>query len=816
MQLGSLTLSVDTITDTYGSSMTATDSELIPSSNAPASQVSNDGGTWIVEMDAANEYFYIPVTIGEDFRSQNYGSTQTRAFEFKIDADIDQDLSGTKTDLATNWAGIDAKMTYSVEKYDVNTSSWDTSNPISSSHVNEETDTSAKFIAFADDSTYKYRIKIKLNSFNTNVTKVYLNITSMTLFAYLYPDTGSVYYRGRKIGAGSEEYLQAKFWDALSPAYLSESNALSMKVAIPYDFTNTNQIVIRLTQSENNLDNGYMHTLDSGWITGARNKGWQEVIIPFSEMIGVGSPTLTSATKLRIAVFANAALGSAVAYFDDVKIIKDERGTWDGNYKFFYSWIYDRSQESGFFEFPNQGSGISLVSKRITGKAFIRELASSAGFSNGARRITGANIYFAEYDTNIGSLKYEDPFHFMKIDLERGVSHPDGSLMNIWKDSGNHETHDTIEYIDPPYISSFSINSGYSYSGIDHIEKIRFRDATVLNRRIYYGNVDLLYEKLDGETYPLRVKHQDRVYKSLANRPDIIHSLNYVDVVTNDGDEITALESYADRLLVFKKNSMLLINATKDVEYLEDTFVHKGVWAYSAVEKTDKGIAWANSYGAYFYDGEKVIDITDKKIKEDNWSLNVGSKPSVVYEPKNRHLIVSSTDSLLDGWLCDLNTTAWSLLFNFKTANSTDMVVHDGIFQYGVESGGSVSFKKLEFDKSATGLGSAFSFHTRDVDFGSAGQKVDLKKVYVSYKGTVGGMDIKYRKDGGSSNNDLTGTWVNSTSDIKTLSFVPTVKANAKDCHSIKLVFNSTEATNVGADFEIHDISIVYRGRKVK
>ena len=75
---------------------------------------------------------------------------------------------------------------------------------------------------------------------------------------------------------------------------------------------------------------------------------------------------------------------------------------------------------------------------------------------------------------------------------------------------------------------------------------------------------------------------------------------------------------------------------------------------------------------------------------------------------------------------------------------------------------------------------------------------------------------IAYKKDGGSSNNDLTGTWVNSTSDIKTLSFVPTVKANAKDCHSIKLVFNSTEATNVGADFEIHDISIVYRGRKVK
>jgi hypothetical protein len=810
--------------------MTATDSELMPSSNAPTSQVSNDGGTWIVQMDAINEYFYIPVTIGEDFRSQNYGSTQTRAFEFKIDADIDQDLSGTKTDLATNWAGIDAKMTYSVEKYNVNTSSWDTSNPISSSHVNEETDTSAKFIAFTDDSTYKYRIKIKLNSFNTNVTKVYLNITSMTLFAYLYPDAGSVYYRGHKKGLnGSEEYLQAKFWDALSPAYLSESNALSMKIAIPYDFTNTNQIVIRLTQSENNLDNGYMHTLDSGWVTGARNKGWQEVLIPFSEMIGVGTPTLTSATRLRIAVFANADTGDAIAYFDDVKVIKDERGTWDGNYKFFYSWIYDRSQESGFFEFPNQGSGISLVSKRITGKAFIRELASSAGFSNGARRITGANIYFAEYDTDIGALKYEDPFHLMKVDLERGVSHPDGSLMNIWDElSDYHQTHNTIEYIDPPYISSFTINSGYSYSGIDHIEKIRFKDATVLNRRIYYGNVDLLYEKLDGETYPLRVKHQDRVYKSLANRPDIVPSLNYVDVVTNDGDEITALESYADRLLVFKKNSMLLVNATKDVEYLEDTFVHKGVWAYSAVEKTDKGVAWANSYGAYFYDGEKVIDITDKKIKEDTWSLNVGSNPSVVYEPKNRHLIVASTGALLDGWLCDLNTTAWSQLVNFKTANSTDMVVHGGIIQYGVEDDGSVSFKKLDFDKTASvSSNPIIKFNTRDVTFGSSGQQVDIKKVYVTYTGTPGALDIRYRVNGESTNKEFLSTATSKNDDsnnwgavsattLKTAVFLPTNKSDAKSVHSIKLIFNDSGATDFGMNFEIHDISIVYRARKVK
>ena len=64
---------------------------------------------------------------------------------------------------------------------------------------------------------------------------------------------------------------------------------------------------------------------------------------------------------------------------DSVKQTNDNRGTWNGYYKFYYSWIYDEVQESGYYEFANQGNGLYLEEKRLNLKNIIREL-STGGF----------------------------------------------------------------------------------------------------------------------------------------------------------------------------------------------------------------------------------------------------------------------------------------------------------------------------------------------------------------------------------------------------------------------------------------------------
>ena len=86
---------------------------------------------------------------------------------------------------------------------------------------------------------------------------------------------------------------------------------------------------------------------------------------------------------------------------------------------------------------------------------------------------------------------------------------------------------------------------------------------------------------------------------------------------------------------------MNLINVSQQVEFLEDTFMHKGVPHSASVCKTDYGIAWANTTGCYLYDGQKVIDLLEKKgeplISQDTWSVVV---PKVGYFPKKLHWIV--------------------------------------------------------------------------------------------------------------------------------------------------------------------------------
>jgi hypothetical protein len=825
MELASISIDNSLIIDTHDKSYAPTSSDLFfGGTNTSTSTIS--GSTWTIELDNANEGFYIPLTIGEDFETANYGSSSTRKFYMVATANIEQysTTGGNWVNLANNWAGLGTTFTYQAQKYDESTSSW---TDISSTISNSGSGGQKRFLVEnATDS--KFRMKIKLASFNTGYIKVKVELTASFLQAHLFPDTGdSNFHIQNKLTSSSVDYEQRKFDNAIESDNLIDGNLLSLKVAVPHNYPNTKEVRIRLSQSTSNLDDAFIYTLSNNWVINARNKGWQEVLIPLSEMlVDSGSPTLSSCKHLRLSVIGASNQTTSRVFYDSVKVIKDDRGTWDGDYKFFYSWIYDRAQESGFFEFPNQGNGMSLSTKKITAQAFIREL-SAGGFSNGSKRITGANVYFAEYDKDTDALKYEDPFFLMKVDLERGVSHPNGNVLNIWTSSGDHKTHDVIEFINPPYSSSFSINSGYTYNSIDHIDKIKFRDATVMNRRIYYGNVELLHEKHGGESYALREQFQDRVYKSLINKPDIVPSTNYIDVVTNDGDEINALESYADRLLVFKNNSMLLINATRDVEFLEDTYIHKGVWGKSAVEKTDNGIAWANQNGAYFYDGEKVIELSYKKIDQGEWNTAISTKPTVVFEPKNRHLIVSSTNSTNDGWLCDLEKMSWVRLDNYKTNDSTNMVIYNDEIQYGVygdhdddgATANRVHFKKITFDKTASVSGNPIiKFNTRDITINSSGQRFDLKKVYVSYKGTPGSMDIKYRTNGESTptksftNNDSWGA----SGSVKTISFVPSTKSEAKDIHSLKLLFNDSGATNVGMNFELHDISIVYRARKVK
>jgi hypothetical protein len=139
---------------------------------------------------------------------------------------------------------------------------------------------------------------------------------------------------------------------------------------------------------------------------------------------------------------------------------------------------------------------------------------------------------------------------------------------------------------------------------------------------------------------------------------------------------------------VFGKKKMTLINISQEIEFLEETFLHKGISHPAATCKTDFGIAWVNNLGCYLYDGQKVNNLFEKSgrqiIKESEWASFVTDYSTIGYIPKKRQLLIidsaNSQYSSGNRYLYDMVTQSWiksektNIIANpsFETAGAGD------------------------------------------------------------------------------------------------------------------------------------------------
>ena len=186
-----------------------------------------------------------------------------------------------------------------------------------------------------------------------------------------------------------------------------------------------------------------------------------------------------------------------------------------------------------------------------------------------------------------------------------------------------------------------------------------FKTAVVANRQVYVGNVRRQNEH--GET----ITEGDAMYKSMPGKFDTFPLSRKIVASVQDGDEIIKLAEYADRILQFKKNKLHIINISQDAEFLEDTFMFKGVSHPSAVCKTDYGIAWANYHGCYLYDGKSVRNLLERDglrvIDEDLWDMFVTGTTTVAYMPRQRKILVGREtrgNNTITGGITPNNTAA--------------------------------------------------------------------------------------------------------------------------------------------------------------
>ena len=435
---------------------------------------------------------------------------------------------------------------------------------------------------------------------------------------------------------------------------------------------------------------------------------------------------------------------------------------------------------------------------------------SSEGLAVSHPRVSGFNVYMRREDSGTW-------YQQANIDITKGIKMANEETYTMWDDAGYVSSDNAfvesssqlysplkiITYEDSAGISGESIVAAFDGTGTG------FKTAVVANRRAYVGNFKAKDSSGNAQVYG------DAIMKSQVNKFDSFSLDRRLEAEIRDGDSIVRLEEYADRLLQFKKNKMTLINISQEVEFVEDSFMHKGISHPAAACKTDFGIAWVNKQGCYLYDGQKVNNLLEKGgrqiIKESDWATFTTNEPMIGYIPKKRQLLVVD-DNTATGtgktFLYDLATQSWvkgadatitsNELTNFVTDWNGDL-----IYAHTDNTGAVVKWDDAA-DSSA-----AVDIQTKDIDFGQPAQTKKIYKFYITHMGGASNIQLSYSINGNSGTFDNAGSTLpasSPTTDWVTTAITPTTFS----CKSLRLrLFSSGGDTP--ANFEINDITIVYR-----
>ena len=507
-----------------------------------------------------------------------------------------------------------------------------------------------------------------------------------------------------------------------------------------------------------------------------------------------------------------------------------------GTFYFWYSWLYDDDKIESPLRKINDTGLMLWQESNFKFKTYIRRELSTN------RRITGARLYFQK--------NQEDEKYFMQeIDFIKGTKTlgeeeylslspaNTGETAITYQSQDWHNWHGTngVEWTNK--IITYKSNIGTSDEFLD----IRWKTAIVINRRMYIGNIGVR-----DSSGKIIKRMGDRMMKSVVNKFDSFPENNFIDVAVNDGEEITHLAHFADRILQFKSNDLYIINIAGDSEFLENQFKHVGVKNSCQVTSTEIGVIWVNNKGLFIYDGNQVHNLIDGRIDEGDFLTEAeeDKSPCIGYDAVSKKIIISrqsegsGSGTNVDGWVfCTKSFSLIKLVGQFNNSSTTTLTnfitTNDGKIMYGNLNTFFTWRDTPTNDLNNTGGNDkVYEFITKDYDFEEPSVRKKISKIYVTYK-TKSGSDsavyLRYAVDGsgdfsnftdltGVSNYDSSGSangFSNSGAlDNKVAEIKPAASLTVK---SLQLKFSLETVAQSGAEeFQIEDISIVYRKKTVR
>jgi len=391
----------------------------------------------------------------------------------------------------------------------------------------------------------------------------------------------------------------------------------------------------------------------------------------------------------------------------------------------------------------------------------------------------------------------------------------------VTNDTNNPDTDATSYHIKSPALDTYSTINGFlpeekaiTFNGA---EAYAYKTATVANQRAFVGNV--LY--VNDEGVPKEMG--DRIQYTPVRKYDTFPQTYYLDVGTNDGDAIVKLIEFADRLFVFKKNKLFIINIASGSDagwYVEGEFENRGISHPAAVAKSDLGLVWVNENGMFSF--SDTVNKLSGAIDEDKWATNiVATSCSVGFIPKTNQILVigdsSSTDS--KGYIYDVATKSFvnindtNALVSKKTTNlvtyNQELVCME--LTTGTTAGAGTddvyTVKRFDTDPQAQTI----DIQTAEIDLGEPSVDKKFYAVYVTHK-NADDLVITGGFEGAAPTTNIfdSNTFSTSSSMVTTKFKVASGSRVKKKSLQLKIAGDSQ------SDFEIQDIAIVFRSRGVR
>jgi hypothetical protein len=283
----------------------------------------------------------------------------------------------------------------------------------------------------------------------------------------------------------------------------------------------------------------------------------------------------------------------------------------------------------------------------------------------------GGKLYYQELGKSGEPLS--DHYLLGEWDFDDGWKSVLDNEFTVW--DGNNEA--STVFLGPPKFSTYNLESGYP-DGVEEINA-RWKYSASTNRVTYIGNIQqpIDYDlTMDDITW-----NNGTILKSVPGKPAGFADNQFIDLELKE-DYITGMTSIGDRLLIFTRKKLFIVNVAQDIEFLEDELNMLGIDGPKQFCLMEDGIAIVNGNGLYYFSPNSkdlVTNLSEKvypAVKFD-YDGSGNSNTSLIYEPLKKILaiFVNSNDHVLY-WSWKTKTFVGQSLRAIQLKPSKSNVVH--------------------------------------------------------------------------------------------------------------------------------------------